>query len=111
MKVWGLLGLAIASEVIATASLKPSEGFTKLVPSVVVIVGYFAALYFLSLALEDMSLGIAYAVWSGVGVAAITLISVFLMNQKLDAAGVVGIALIVVGVIVLRVFSDSTLDV
>ena len=104
MRTWIYLGLAIASEVTATASLKASEGFTKLVPSIVVLVGYSAAFYFLSLTLEDIPIGVAYAVWSGVGVAAITLISVFYMDQKIDAAGVVGIGLIVIGVIVLRLF-------
>ena len=110
MRTWIYLGLAIASEVMATASLKASEGFTKLVPSVVVFVGYMAAFYFLSLTLEDIPLGVAYAVWSGVGVAAITLISVFYMDQKIDLAGVVGIGLIVAGVIVLRLFSESTVE-
>ena len=105
-----LLGLAIASEVTATASLKASEGFTKLVPSIVVLAGYSAAFYFLSLTLEDIPIGVAYAVWSGVGVAAITLISVFYMDQKIDLAGVVGISLIIIGVIVLRLFSESAVE-
>jgi small multidrug resistance pump len=110
MRTWLFLGLAIASEVTATASLKASEGFTKLVPSIVVIAGYSAAFYFLSLTLEDIPIGVAYAVWSGVGVAAIALISVFYMDQKIDLAGVVGISLIVIGVIVLRLFSESAVD-
>ena len=110
MRTWFFLGLAIASEVTATASLKASEGFTKLVPSIVVIAGYSAAFYFLSLTLEDIPIGVAYAVWSGVGVAAIALISVFYLDQKIDLAGVVGISLIVVGVIVLRLFSESAVE-
>ena len=110
MRTWLFLGLAIASEVTATASLKASEGFTKLVPSIVVLAGYSAAFYFLSLTLEDIPIGVAYAVWSGVGVAAITLISVFYMDQKIDLAGVVGISLIVIGVVVLRLFSESAVD-
>ena len=104
------LGLAIASEVTATASLKATEGFTKLMPSLVVLAGYSAAFYFLSLTLEDIPIGVAYAVWSGVGVAAIALISVVYMDQKIDLAGVVGISLIVIGVIVLRLFSESAVD-
>ena len=67
----------------------------------VVLIGYASAFYFLSLTLEDIPIGVAYAVWSGVGVAAITLLSVFFMDQKIDLAGIVGIGLIVVGVIVL----------
>ena len=110
MRTWFFLGLAIASEVTATASLKASEGFTKLVPSIIVIAGYSAAFYFLSLTLEDIPIGVAYAVWSGVGVAAIALISVFYMDQKIDVAGVVGISLIVIGVIVLRLFSESAVE-
>ncbi len=110
MRTWFYLGLAIASEVAATASLKASEGFSKPVPSVVVLVGYAAAFYFLSLTLEDIPLGVAYAVWSGVGVATITLISVVYMDQKIDAGGVVGIGLIVLGVIVLRLFSQSAVE-
>ena len=110
VRTWFYLGLAIASEVAATASLKASEGFTKLVPSIVVLVGYSAAFYFLSLTLEDIPIGVAYAVWSGVGVAAITLISVFYMDQKIDLAGVIGIGLIVLGVIVLRLFSQSAVE-
>ena len=110
MRTWLFLGLAIASEVTATASLKATEGFTKIVPSIVVLAGYSAAFYFLSLTLEDIPIGVAYAVWSGVGVAAITLISVFYMDQKIDLAGVVGISLIVIGVIVLRLFSESAVE-
>ncbi len=110
MRMWAYLALAIASEVMATASLKSTEGFTKIVPSVVVLIGYSAAFYFLSLTLEDIPIGVAYAVWSGVGVAAITLLSVFFMDQKIDLAGVVGIALIVIGVVVLRLFSESAVE-
>ena len=110
MRTWAYLGLAIASEVMATASLKSTEGFTKVVPSVMVLIGYSAAFYFLSLTLEDIPIGVAYAVWSGIGVAAITLLSVFFMDQKIDLAGVIGIALIVIGVVVLRLFSESAVE-
>jgi len=76
----------------------------------VVLIGYASAFYFLSLTLEDIPIGVAYAVWSGVGVAAITLLSVFFLDQKIDLAGIVGISLIVVGVIVLRLFSESAVE-
>ena len=108
MNKWIYLTLAIFSEVMATASLKSTEGFTKLWPSVLVLVGYSAAFYFLSLTLDTIPIGVAYAIWSGVGVAAITLVSIFLFDQKIDTAGFIGIALIVGGVIVLRLFSEST---
>ena len=110
MNTWFYLGIAILSEVMATASLKSTEGFTKIGPSLLVLIGYSAAFYFLSLTLEDIPIGVAYAVWSGVGVATITIVSVVFMNQKIDLAGVLGIGLIVVGVIVLRLFSGSSVE-
>ena len=111
MNKWIYLTLAIFSEVMATASLKSTEGFTKLWPSVLVLVGYSAAFYFLSLTLDSIPIGVAYAIWSGVGVAAITLVSIFLFDQKIDIAGFIGIGLIVAGVIVLRLFSQSAVEV
>ena len=110
MNNWVYLGLAIFSEVIATASLKSTEGFTRLVPSIVVLVGYAAAFYFLSLTLDTIPIGVAYAVWSGVGVATITLVSFVVYDQKIDTAGLIGIGLIVAGVIVLRLFSEASVD-
>ena len=110
MNNWVYLGLAIVSEVLATASLKSTEGFTRLVPSIVVLVGYSAAFYFLSLTLDTIPIGVAYAVWSGVGVATITLVSFVLYDQKIDAAGLVGIGLIVAGVVVLRLFSETAVE-
>lgn len=110
MNSWVYLGLAIFSEVIATASLKSTEGFTRLVPSIVVLVGYTAAFYFLSLTLDTVPIGVAYAVWSGVGVATITLVSFVVYDQKIDMAGLIGIGLIVAGVIVLRLFSEASVD-
>ena len=110
MNNWVYLGLAIVSEVLATASLKSTEGFTRLVPSIVVLVGYSAAFYFLSLTLDTIPIGVAYAVWSGVGVATITLVSFVLYDQKIDVAGLVGIGLIVAGVVVLRLFSETAIE-
>ena len=110
MSKWIYLTLAIFSEVMATASLKSTEGFTKFWPSVIVLVGYCAAFYFLSMTLDTIPIGVAYAIWSGVGIAAITIVSIFVLDQKIDAAGFVGIGLIVVGVIVLRLFSQSAVE-
>jgi|TARA_B100000530_G_scaffold32604_1_gene19221 small multidrug resistance pump len=110
MNKWIYLTLAIFSEVLATASLKSTEGFTKLWPSVLVLVGYSAAFYFLSMTLDSIPIGVAYAIWSGVGVAAITLVSIFFLDQKIDTAGFIGIGLIVAGVIVLRLFSESAVE-
>ena len=111
MNKWVYLTLAIFSEVMATASLKSTEGFSKRWHSVIVLVGYSAAFYFLSLTLDTIPIGVAYAIWSGVGVAAITLVSIFVFDQKIDAAGFVGIGLIVAGVIILRLFSESAVEV
>lgn len=104
---WIYLGIAIVSEVIATSFLKLSDGFTKLWPSVVVVIGYGLAFFFLSLTLRSMSVGVAYAVWSGVGIVLTALIAWVAFGQKLDAAGFVGIGLIIAGVIVLNLFSKS----
>jgi len=102
---WLYLMIAIAAEVVGTSSLKASEGFTKPMPSIVVLAGYGTAFFFLSLTLKAMPVGVAYAVWSGVGVALIGLIGWLFFGQKLDAAAVLGMALIVAGVVVLNLFS------
>ena len=110
MNKWILLGFAIISEVIATSALKSTEGFTKLWPSLLVLLGYSAAFYFLSLTLDTIPIGVAYAVWSGIGVAGIALVSVLFFDQRLDAGAVIGMGLIVAGVIVLRLFSDASVE-
>lgn len=110
MNKWILLSFAIFSEVIATSSLKSTEGFTKLWPSLLVLLGYSAAFYFLSLTLDTIPIGVAYAVWSGIGVAGIALVSVLFFDQRLDAAAVIGMGLIVAGVVVLRLFSDASVE-
>jgi small multidrug resistance pump len=107
MHAWAYLGVAIVAEVIATSALKASNGFSQLVPSIVVIAGYGTAFYCLSLALRSVPLGVAYAIWSGAGTALIALIGMLLYKQKLDLAGIAGIGLIVAGVLVLNLFSRS----
>jgi len=107
MHAWAYLGVAIVAEVIATSALKASNGFSQLMPSIVVIAGYGTAFYCLSLALRSVPLGVAYAIWSGAGTALIALIGVVLYKQKLDLAGIAGIGLIVAGVLVLNLFSRS----
>lgn len=110
MSKWIFLTLAIISEVIATSFLKSTEGFTKLWPSIIVIVGYCAAFYFLSLTLDTIPIGVVYAIWSGVGIAAIAIVSVFVFDQKIDLAGFIGMGLIIAGVIVLRLFSEVSVE-
>jgi small multidrug resistance pump len=105
---WLYLSIAIVAEVIATSALKASDGFSRLGPALVVIVGYGIAFYFLSLALRGIPVGVAYAVWSGVGIVLISVIGWFAFGQTLDAAAVCGIGLIMAGVIVLNVFSRSS---
>lgn len=107
MSVWVLLVCAIIAEVIGTSALKASEGFTRLGPSLVVVVGYATAFYLLSLTLRSIPVGIAYAIWSGLGVTLIALVGWLLYGQRLDAAGMIGIGLIVAGVAVLNLFSRT----
>ena len=107
MKNWLILFIAILSATIATTALKASEGFTVLLPSIIVVIGYCLSFYFLSLTLRTIPVGIAYAVWSGVGVALVTLFGVLVYNQRLDFSALVGISLILLGVVVLFSFSDS----
>ena len=103
-----LLLIAIIAEVIATSALKVSDGFTRLLPSIVVVAGYGSAFYFLSLVLKSMPIGVAYAIWSGVGVALITIIGAVFFKQTLDAPAIGGITLIICGVVMINVFSSST---
>lgn len=110
MKAWVFLMGAIVSEVIATAALKSSSGFTNLSPSLVVGVGYSLSFYLLSMTLNSIPVGVAYAVWSGVGIALITFIGWFWHRQSLDIAAVIGILLILVGVLVIYFFSETNVN-
>ena len=110
MNKWAYLLLAIISEVIATASIKSTEEFTNLIPSVVVIVGYCAAFYFLSLTLDEIPLGIAYAIWSAVGIVGVALIAVIFHGQRLDTGAMVGIGLIIAGIVIMRLYSTMSLS-
>ncbi|MFO7558569.1 MAG: SMR family transporter [Desulfobacterales bacterium] len=107
MKQWIFLSVAIVSEVVATSALKASEGFSRLWPSLVVVVGYAAAFYFLSLTLKTVPVGVAYAIWSGAGVALIALIAWLVFGQSLDIPAIIGLLLIVAGVVVLNLFSKT----
>lgn len=100
--------LAIIAEVVATTALKSAEGFTRLIPSVVVIIGYGLSFYFLSVILQTLPLGITYAVWSGLGIVLVTIAAIFLYRQIPDVAAIIGMALIVLGVVVIQLFSKTT---
>ncbi len=99
--------IAIIAEVIATSFMKQSDGFTKLVPSLVTGAGYIVAFYFLSLTLRTIPTGIAYAIWSAVGVVLIATIAWLFQGQKLDTPAMVGMAFIVTGVVIMNGFSSS----
>src|SRR5690554_4995594 len=105
MKNWMFLSMAIVAEVTATSSLKASAEFTKFWPSVIVVVGYAIAFYFLSLTLRSIPVGIAYAVWSGLGIVLVSLVGWWLYNQTLDLASMLGMGLIIAGVLVINLFS------
>lgn len=108
MKSWIFLAIAIVGEVIATSALKSSEGFTKWVPSVVVVLGYSFAFYFFSLAMKTIPVGIAYAVWAGLGIVLIAAVAWVVHGQKLDAWALIGMGLILSGVAVLNLLSKSS---
>lgn len=101
------LAIAIAAEVVATSALKASEGFTRAGPSLVVALGYGVAFYFLSLVLRTVPVGVAYAIWSGVGIVLIAVIGWAVLKQPLDAPALLGIGLIVAGVAVIQLFSRA----
>ncbi|EEZ32869.1 Quaternary ammonium compound-resistance protein qacF [Brucella sp. NF 2653] len=107
MPVYAFLAIAIFSEVIGTLSLKASEGFSRLGPSIMVVVAYGLAFYFLSLTLKTIPVGVAYAIWSGVGVTLVALIGWLVFGQKLDLPAIVGMGLIIAGVIVLNLLSNT----
>ncbi|MDR9438041.1 MAG: SMR family transporter [Halomonas sp.] len=100
------LALAIVAEVIATSALKASEGFTRLWPSVTVVVGYGLAFYLLALVLRTMPVGIAYAFWAGLGIVLVTLVGILVYGEKPDLPALLGLGMIVGGVVVIQVFSS-----
>lgn len=102
-----ILGLAIALEVVGTTALKASDGFTRLAPSLITGVAYAASFYALSLALKTIPVGVAYAIWSGVGIVLISVVGWVVFRQRLDAPAMVGLGLIIAGVLVVNLFSKS----
>lgn len=101
------LAIAIVSEVVGTAALKATEEFTRLIPSLIVVVGYASAFFFLNLTLRTIPAGIAYAVWAGCGIVLICAVSWVLYKQALDAPAILGIGLIAAGVVIINAFSGS----
>lgn len=106
MNVWLLLTGAIVAEVVGTSALQASDGFTRLLPSTVVVLGYVLAFYLLSLTLRSIPVGVAYAIWSGLGTVLIALVGWWWFGQRLNTATVIGMALIVAGVLVMNLWSQ-----
>ena len=107
MKSYFFLLGAIIFEMLATTALKSSEQFTKLVPSILCVIGYVLAFYFLSHTLKTMPVGIAYAIWAGLGIVLVSIVGIFAFKQIPDLPAIIGMALIVIGVIVINVFSKT----
>ena len=103
------LGIAIVAEVIATTALKSSDSFTRLVPSIITVIGYGMALYFLTVTMKSIPTGVTYAIWSGLGIVLISITSFVFHGQKIDLAGMLGMTLIIAGVVVLNLFSKSSM--
>lgn len=106
MKTWLFLAIAIVAEVIATSALKSSDGFTRALPSILVVLGYGLAFYFLSLTLRVLPVGVVYAIWSGVGVVLITGVGWWLFGQKLTLPVLLGMGLVIAGVMIINLYSQ-----
>jgi small multidrug resistance pump len=102
------LALAIVLEVVGSSFLKVSDGFSKLIPSIITVVAYAACFYFFSLSLKTINLGFAYAMWAGLGIVLTVIISIVIFKEKLDLPAIIGIVLIVSGVFVMNFFSKTS---
>ncbi|MFA6179888.1 MAG: SMR family transporter [Candidatus Methylopumilus sp.] len=107
MNHWIALSIAIAAEVIATTALKASNEFTRLAPSIIVVIGYGTAFYFMTISMRVLPVGIMYAIWSGVGIVSISLLGWLVYRQTLDTPAMIGMGMIIAGVVVINVFSKS----
>lgn len=107
MNAWLLLGVAIVAEVVATSALKASEGFTRPGPALVVVLGYGVAFFCLAQVLRTIPVGVAYAVWSGLGIVLVTCVAFWWYGQRIDLPGLIGMGLIIAGVLVLNLFSKT----
>ena len=109
MTTYWYLFLAIVTEVIGTSALKSAEEFTKLVPSIIVVVAYLSSFYFMMLVLRTMPIGITYAIWSGVGIVLVAIAGIALYDQTPDIPAIIGMALIILGVVVIHLFSKTSM--
>lgn len=106
-KAYLFLLVAIVAEVVATTLLKKSDGFTRLWPSVASTIGYVVTFYFLSLSLRTLNIGVAYGIWCGLGIVFISLLAYLFYGEKLDAAAIIGLAFVVIGLVIINVFSKT----
>jgi len=107
MSHWLALAIAIIAEVIGTTALKASNEFTRLIPSLIVVVGYGTAFYFMSISMRVLPVGIMYAIWSGMGIVLISVLGWLVFRQTLDTPAIIGLAFIIAGVIIINVFSKT----
>jgi len=107
MSHWLALVIAIVAEVIGITALKASDEFTRLLPSLIVVVGYGTAFYFMSISLRVLPVGIMYAIWSGMGIVLISILGWLVYRQTLDMPAMMGLAFIIAGVIIINIFSKS----
>ena len=107
IKIYAILMVAVLCETIATTALQASQQFTRLWPSVIVVVGYAISFYLLSLTLRTLPVGIMYAIWSGLGIIFVAIIGYFAFQQRLDMPAILGIGLILCGILVINLFSES----
>jgi len=106
--VYVYLAIAIIAEVIATSALKASHEFTRLIPSLIVLTGYIVAFYFMTLTIRTLPIGITYAIWSGLGIVLISIAGAIFYKEIPDIPAMIGIALIILGVGVIHIYSDIT---
>ncbi|STQ80031.1 Methyl viologen resistance protein C [Hafnia alvei] len=102
-----ILAISICAETLATTMMKASEGFSRLLPSAIVIIGYAISFYGLSQVVKTMNIGIAYAIWAGMGIFLVSIMSFFIYKQKLDLPAIAGMVLIALGIMVIQLFSKS----
>lgn len=107
LKNWIILFISIAAETFATSMIKASDGFTRLIPSLCVVAGYAISFWGLSQVVKVMNLGVAYAIWAGLGICLVSLLSWLLFQQKIDLPAIIGITMIISGVVVIQLFSKS----
>lgn len=107
MHVYLILAISIAAETMATSMMKATEGFTRWLPSLAVVVGYAISFYGLSQVVKTMNIGIAYAIWAGMGIFLVSILSFVIYKQRLDLPALIGMAFIVLGVVIIQIFSKS----